>query len=86
MSHVKSSETGMPVQSLMGLIERDGDLMDHVRGRRLPEPEDTLGPLRKVRDDGSLLFYKLLKWKNTPASLASKARHTLALEKGKCNK
>lgn len=79
MSHVISSETGMPVQRLMRLVDSDDGIMVQVRWRGLPESEDTLEPVQKVFEDVPQLLEKLFRRKNTPASLVSKARHALAL-------
>lgn len=85
MSHVILSKIGLPVQRLMRLVETDDGLMVQVCWRGLAEPEYTLEPLGKVHDDVPQPFEKLLKRKNNPALLASKARPALALEEGECN-
>lgn len=85
MPHAISSETGTPLQRFMRLVKTDDGLMVQVRWRGLPESKDTLESLKKIHDDVPPLFEKLLKRKNTLASLAPKASHAPALEEGECN-
>lgn len=79
MSHVIASETGMPVQRLMGLVETKNGLMVQVRWRGLPDSEATMEPVVKVYEDVTHLFCKLLARQNTPAELVSKARRELRI-------
>lgn len=79
MAHVISSETGMPVQRLMRLVDTEDGLMVLVRWSGLPDSEDTLEPLKKVYEDVPGLLAKLLQRQHTPAKLASKARCELHL-------
>ena len=79
MSHVVSSETGMPVQRLMRLVQSDDGLMVQVRWKGLPASEDTLEPISKVYEDVPELFLKLLRRKNTPSDLVDKVRSALSL-------
>jgi len=75
MSHVLSSETGMPVSRLLRLIDDPNGLMVQVRWRGLPDSEDTLEPISRVYEDVPELFLKLIERKNTPQDLAARARH-----------
>lgn len=85
MSHVVASETGMPVQRLMRLVESDDGLMVQVRWKGLPESEDTLEPIGKVYEDVPQLLLKMLRRKAVSSDLVSKARRTLSLEEGECD-
>lgn len=61
MDHAIASETGMSVQRLMRLVDtEEGGLMLKIRGRRLPDSEDTLEPVSKIYEDVSQLLKKLL--------------------------
>lgn len=80
MSHVLSSETGMPVARLMRLEETDDrTLKVVVRWKGLPHSEDTLEPLHRVYEDVPRMLLRLLQRKSTPQRLAEKARRALAL-------
>lgn len=79
MSHVVASETGMPVQRLMRLVDTDDGLMVQVRWRGLPDSEDTLEPASKVYEDVPQLFRKLLGRQSAPVDLVAKARRALRL-------
>lgn len=79
MYHVVSSETGIPVQRLMGLVETDDGLKFQVRWSCLSQSDDTLDHLVRVYEDLPNLFEKLLKRKNTPAEHVNKARTVLRL-------
>lgn len=79
MSHVVSSETGMPVPRLIQLVDSDDWVMVQICWGGLPESEDTLEPVRKVNKDVSALFLKFLGRKNTAEYLVSKTRQVLHL-------
>ena len=79
MSHVLSSETGMPVARLMRLVDSPDGLLVQVRWRGLCDSEDTLEPIGRVYEDVPQLLWKLLRRKNTPSNLVAKARRVLAL-------
>ena len=79
LPHVISSETGMVVQRLLGLVEADDGLKVRIRWKGLPESEDTEEPLQNVYEDVPALLEKLLNRKNTPVDLADKARRALDL-------
>ena len=70
MSHVLSSETGMPVARLLRLLDQDGGIYVVVRWKGLSESEDTLEPLSRGFDDVPALTQKLLARKSTPATLS----------------
>lgn len=65
LSHVLASEMGMPVSSLLRLVEEDDQLFVLVRWKKLGDSEDTLEPLRRVFKDVPQLVIKLLLRKNT---------------------
>ena len=79
MSHVLSSETGMPINRLVRFVETDDGLKVHVRWKGLPDSEDTFEPLSNVYEDVPQLLMQLLKRKNTPIELAAKVRRELRL-------
>lgn len=79
LSHVLSSETGMPVSRLLKLIEQDGELFVSVRWKGLSPEEDTMEPLKRVYEDVPQLLLKLLKRQNTPSRLPAKACVELGL-------
>lgn len=74
MPNVIASETGMPVQRLLRLVDADEGLKVLVCWRGLPGSEDTLEPPEKVYEDVLQLFEKPLCRKNTPMDLVRKAR------------
>lgn len=79
MSHAISSETGMPVQRLMQLVDTDDGIMVQVRWRGLPPSGDTFEPLAAIYDDVPTLLRKLLQRRNTPGDLKRKAVASLGL-------
>lgn len=79
MPHLVSSETAMPVQRLMRLIESEEGLFVLICWRGMPQTEETLEPLNKIHEDVPQLLEKLFCCKNIPDSLVAKALHTLAL-------
>lgn len=79
MSHVISSETGMPVARLLKLVKVNDDLKVQVRWKGLSPQGDTLEPLRNVYEDVPQMCDRLLNRKNTPDNLAQEARDTLGL-------
>lgn len=79
ISHVISSETGMVVQQLLGLIDSSEGIKVQILWKGLPESEDADEPLQNVYEDVPALMKNLLKHKNTPAGLASKTRRALGL-------
>lgn len=84
LSHVLSSETGMPVSRLLRLVDQDGKLLVAVRWKGLGASEDTLEPLKRVYEDVPGLLVKLLRRKSTAAKLRSKACIELGLEEDVC--
>jgi len=82
MPHVLQSETGMPVARLMRLVDDPDGLKVQVRWRGLPTSEDTLEPFERVFEDVPDMVMRLLRRKNTPASLVTKARRALDLMEG----
>jgi len=79
MSHVLSSETGMPVARLMRLVDEPNGMQVLVRWKGLPISEDSLEPLERMYEDVPQMVLRLLQRKNTPSALADKARRTLSL-------
>jgi hypothetical protein len=79
MSHVLSSEIGMPVARLMRLMDSPDGLQVQVRWRGLADVEDTLEPIGRVVEDVPQLLRKLLRRKNVPVHLVTKARLVLGL-------
>lgn len=79
MSHVVSSDTGMPVQRLMKIVESGKGLMVQGLWQGLPEPGDTLEPLSKIDEYVPQLLLKLLVCMNTPTEVAAEARRKLHL-------
>ena len=79
MSHVLSSETGMPVARLLRLDEVDDKVKVLVRWKELQPSEDTLEPIENVYEDVPTLFKKLLDRQSTPRTLANKERACLDL-------
>lgn len=79
MSHVISSETGIPVQRFMCLVETDNELIFQVRWRGLPESEDTIEQLQKIEEDVPELLLKLFCCKNAPEDLVTKTRRYFQL-------
>lgn len=78
MSHVLSSETGMPVSRLMSLGEKDDrNLFVRFRWRGLPDSEDTWRPLQRINQDALRLVRLLLNRQNTPAPLRERAEAEL---------
>jgi len=79
MSHVLSSETGMPVARLMHPVEEQDGIKVLVRWKGLPNSEDTLEPLQRVYEDVPEMLLRLFQRKNIPVGLVEKSRHALAL-------
>ena len=79
LSHVISSETGMPVARLMKLVDTPDGLKVQVRWKGLSISEDTLEPLKRIYEDVPNMLERLLKRKNTPIELATAARSELSL-------
>lgn len=79
MSHVLSSETGMPVAGLMKLAKVDNELKVQVRWKGLSPQEYTLEPLQNVYEDVPKILQRLLERRATPGTLAEEARKTLEL-------
>lgn len=79
MLHEVSSETGMPVQRLMRLVETDGALLGQLRLLRLQESEDISGHSENVYQDLLKFFQKLLGRKNSPTDLVVKIRRVLSI-------
>ena len=77
LSHVLSSETGIPVARLMRLGDTEDGLKVIVRWKGLPNSEDTEESLERVFEDVPQMLLRLLRRKNTPVSLAEKARSLL---------
>lgn len=78
MSHVLSSETGIPVSRLMELVKVNNEINVLVRWKGSPQ-DNTLEPLHNVHEDVPIMLDRLLKRKNTPLDLAQQARDTLDL-------
>ena len=81
LSHVLSSEMGMPVARMKRLVDTEDGLKVIVRWKGLPNSEDTEEPLERVFEDVPQMLLRLLRHKNTPAPLAEKARSPLSLRK-----
>lgn len=79
MSHVLSSETGMPVSRLLRIVEQDRKLYNWVRWKGLTTNDDTMEPLECVYEDVPKLTLKLLDGKSTPTNIRAKARAALGL-------
>ena len=79
MSHVLSSETGMPVAHLLCLIESHDGLKVFVLWKGLPDSQDSSEPLERVYEDVPRILFRLLQRKNTPPQLAAKTRSILGL-------
>ena len=79
LSHIISSETGMPVSRLMALVETPDGLKVIVRWKGLPNSQDSAEPLQHVHKDVPQMLHRLLQRKNTPQHLVAKARAELAL-------
>lgn len=79
MSHVLSSETGMPVARLIKIVKVDDVLKVQVRYKGLSPQEDSLEPLENVFEDVAHMLDRLLKREKNPENLAAKARDTLDL-------
>lgn len=79
LSHVLSSETGMPISRLLRLDEQDGKIFVAVRWKGLQKSDDTLEPIDRVYEDVPKLLIKLLDRANTPKPLRDKARAALGL-------
>lgn len=67
LSHVFSSEKGMPVSPLLQLVEENGSLFESVRWKELSALEDTFEPLQRVYENLPQLLIKLLRRKHTNA-------------------
>lgn len=74
MSHVLSSETGMPVSRLLALVDDPDGLHVGVHRKGLPHSKHTLEPLARVYGEVPQLKHRLLARKNTPTDMADKAR------------
>lgn len=85
MSHVVSSETGMEVQRLLGLVDTGDGLMVQVRWKGLPDSEDTKEPLRKVHEDVLELLVKLLRRKIPPTIWCLRPAVSFTSRRGECN-
>jgi transposase InsO family protein len=79
MSHVLSSETGMPVSRLIGFVDEPSGLKVQVRWKGLPPTEDTFEPLERIYEDVPALLLKMMSRKNAPAKLVAKAKSLLGL-------
>ena len=80
MTHVLSSETGMPVSRLLDITEGDkGQLFAKLRWKGLTPADDTLEPLANVFEDAPRLVHKFLKRRSTPQALVEKVSSTLGL-------
>lgn len=80
LSHVLSSETGMPVSRLLRLQEDDnGRLHVVVRWKGFSSSDDTFEPIERVYEDVPKLLRKLLNRKVTPPELRDKAHVVLGL-------
>jgi len=79
MSHVLTSETGMPVQRLLRLENGPDGLMVAVRWRGLPTSADTLEPIARIHEDVPRMLQNLLNRKSTPRNLRELAKSKLGL-------
>lgn len=79
MSHVLSSETGMPVAPLMKIVDTADGMMVQVRWKGLSQNEDTLEPPARIFKDVPRMLHRLLARKNTPKQLADSARNLLRI-------
>ena len=79
MSHVLSSETGMPVARLMRLVDTEEGLKVLVRWKGLSNNDDTLEPVTKIYEDVPQMLLRLLQRKNMPEDVVRKARQILSL-------
>lgn len=82
MSLVVASETGMPVQCLMPLVNTSNSVMVMVRWRGLPESEDTVKPLEKVYEDVPLRLKNFLGCNSVRVDLVAKALRDLTIKEG----
>lgn len=79
MSHVLSSEKGMPMSLLFRIIEENGKPFVWVRWKGLTVNDDTLEPLERVYEDVPKLTLKLLERKSTFTDIRTKAHAKLGL-------
>ena len=79
LPHILSSETGMLVARLMGLLDTDDGVMVQVRWKGLSSHEDTTEPFARVFEDVPQLLKHLLDWKIIPPDWVQKARVALPL-------
>ena len=79
MPHVLSSETGMPVQRLMRLVDTPSGLAVVVRWRGLPPSADTTEPLNRIYEDVPQMLLNLLARKSTPRHMVIRAKTELGL-------
>lgn len=78
MSHVLSSETGMPVVRLMNLVKTCSRLKVQVHWNGLPHSENTFEPLANFHKVVQQMLHRLLERKNVSLELAAKARSEIA--------
>eukprot|EP00171_Calliarthron_tuberculosum_P023682 IDg23682t1 len=79
MPHVLASETGMPVQRLMNLVQSADGIEVVVRWRGLPNSADTTEPLQRIYEDVPQMLINLFNRKSTPRHLVDLAKSQLAL-------
>ena len=79
MPHVLASETGMPVQRLMRLVQGPKGIEVVVRWRGFPPSADTTEPLQKIYEDVPQMLQNLLNRKSTPGHMVDLAKSQLGL-------
>lgn len=79
MSHVLSSEAGMPVQRLMEVVESGNCIIVQIGWERLTYFEDTLEQFWKVCADVPQIILKPLSRNKTPVDFVDDPRRNLDL-------
>lgn len=74
MCRVFMSETSIPAQNLMQLLETGYELLVQVCWRSVSQSEDTVEPLQKIYENVVEVRWKSLYCNNTPADLVAKER------------
>ena len=65
MSHILTSEKGMPVSRLMRLEKTENGILFQVRWKGLPTTKDMLEPIQRVHEDGPAMLQNMSNRKNT---------------------
>lgn len=79
MSHVISSETGMPLSQLLKLVDKKKGPHFLVRSKGLENSEDSLEPLAQIYSDVSKMLLRLLRRTSITFLLAKRAKQELFL-------